>query len=101
MGKVGYAIVKLWADFMSVHPFWLLYLKSDFYFFLTYHVFRYRRKVVRENLLRSFPDKDLKSIKAIEKRFYLNLCDLVVEVRNRYAWIPRGLGAASTTPTPK
>ena len=90
MGKVGYAIVKLWADFMSVHPFWLLYLKSDFYFFLTYHVFRYRRKVVRENLLRSFPDEDLKSIKAIEKRFYLNLCDLVVEGPKSLRMDPKG-----------
>ena len=40
---------------------------------------RYRRKVVRQNLLRSFPEKDAKSIKTIEKHFYRNLCDLVVE----------------------
>lgn len=79
MSKVGYHIVKGWVDFLSVHPYWLLYLKSDFYYLMTYHVMRYRRKVVRQNLLRSFPDKSHKEIKAIEKQFYRNLCDLFVE----------------------
>lgn len=79
MKKIGFHIVKLWAGFLSVHPFWLLYLKSDCYFFLVYHVARYRRKVVRDNLLRSFPEKDMKTIKAIERQYYRNLCDLFVE----------------------
>ena len=55
MNKLGYALVKWWADFMSVQPYWLLYMKSDICYFMAYHVFRYRRKVTRENLLRSFP----------------------------------------------
>ena len=50
MSKVGYYIVKWWMTFLSVHPFWLLYLKADIYYFLAYHVVRYRRKVVRQNL---------------------------------------------------
>ena len=79
MAKLGFHIVKLWVVFLSVHPFWLLYLKSDVYYFLVYHLLRYRRKVVRQNLLRSFPDKDAKEIKRIERRFYQNLCDLFVE----------------------
>ena len=79
MAKLGFHIVKLWVTFLSVHPFWLLYLKSDVYYFLVYHLLRYRRKVVRQNLLRSFPDKDAKEIRRIERRFYQNLCDLFVE----------------------
>ena len=79
MAKLGFHIVKLWVAFLSIHPYWLLYLKSDCYFFLLYHLLRYRRKVVRQNLLHSFPDKDEKEIKRIEKRFYQNLCDLFVE----------------------
>ena len=71
--------MKWWVDFQSIQPYWLLYLKSDLYYLLVYHVARYRRKVVRQNLLRSFPEKDAKSIKSIEKHFYRNLCDLVVE----------------------
>ena len=73
-------MVRFWAYCLSIQPFWLLYLRSDFYFFMVYHVARYRRKVVRENLLRSFPEKNLDEIKAIEKQFYHNLCDQVVEM---------------------
>ena len=79
MGKFGFHIVKLWVTFLSIHPYWLLYLKSDVYYFLVYHLLRYRRKVVRQNLLRSFPDKDAREIKRIERQFYQNLCDLFVE----------------------
>ena len=78
MAIIGFHIVKLWVTFLSIHPYWLLYLKSDCYYFLVYHLLRYRRKVVRENLLRSFPDKDAKEIKRIERHFYQNLCDLFV-----------------------
>lgn len=80
MEKIGFLLVKFWAYCLSISPYWLLYLRSDFYFFVVYHVAHYRRKVVRENLLRSFPEKDLNEIKAIEKRFYHNLCDQVVEM---------------------
>ncbi len=79
MSKIGFHIVRFWCAFLSVHPFWLLYLKSDFYYFVTYYLVRYRRKVVRQNLLRSFPEKSESEIKAIEKRYYGNLCDLFVE----------------------
>ena len=71
--------MKFWVAFLSIHPYWLLYLKSDCYYFLVYHVFHYRRKVVRGNLQRSFPDKDEREIKRIERHFYQNLCDLFVE----------------------
>ena len=80
MERIGLALVKFWAYCLSISPFWLLYLRSDFYFFMVYHVAHYRRKVVRENLLRSFPEKSHAEIKTIEKRFYHNLCDQVVEM---------------------
>lgn len=79
MEKIGFYLVKWWAGFQSFLPYGWLYLKSDFLYLVVYHVVRYRRKVVRQNLLNSFPEKDLKSIKAIETRYYRNLCDLVVE----------------------
>ena len=81
MGKVGFHFLKAWADFNSVLPYWLLYLKSDLVYVLTYHVAHYRRKVVKNNLLRSFPEKGSKELKTIEKRFYHNLCDLIVETQ--------------------
>lgn len=49
------------------------------YYFIIYHLAHYRRKVVRQNIMRSFPEKSLKEIKAIERRFYHNLCDMAVE----------------------
>ena len=79
MAKLGFHIVRLWVAFLSIHPYWLLYLKSDVYYFLVYYLLRYRRKVVRQNLVRSFPDKDEKEIRRIERRFYQNLCDMFVE----------------------
>ncbi len=90
MKKLGFHILKAWVDFMSIHPFWWLYLKSDIFYFLVYHVARYRRKVVRQNLLRSFPEKDQKAIKAIERRFYRNLCDLFVEAPKMMRMGPKG-----------
>lgn len=80
MKKIGFYIAKLWAYGIAVTPFSLLYLRSDIFCFLVYHVVRYRRKVVRENLINSFPEKDLKELKKIEKAFYHNLCDLFVEI---------------------
>ena len=90
MENVGFHIVKGWVRFLSVHPYWLLYLKSDFYYFLMYHILRYRRKVVRQNLLRSFPDKDTREIKQIERHFYQNLCDLFVEAPKSLNTSPKG-----------
>lgn len=80
MKKVGFVLVRFWAWCVAVSPYWLLYLRSDFCFLMVYHVAHYRRKVVRQNLLRSFPEKDAKEVKAIEKRFYHNLCDQVFEM---------------------
>ena len=95
MTKLGFHIVRLWMAFLSIHPFWLLYLKSDCYFFLIYHLLRYRRKVVRENLLRSFPEKDAREIKSIERRFYHNLCDLFVEAPKMMRMGPHGYQSAT------
>ena len=55
------------------------YLGADIGFVILYHLARYRRKVVRDNMVKSFPEKTPKEIKAIEKRFYHNFCDLFAE----------------------
>lgn len=64
---------------LSYLPFPILYVFSDFIFFFTTYIVRYRRKTVRKNLINSFPDKPLKEIRQIEIRFYKNLCDYGVE----------------------
>ena len=60
-------------------PLWFLYLLSDLLFYLIYYVIRYRRKVVRKNLVGSFPDNSPAEILKIEKKFYRYFCDLFVE----------------------
>lgn len=64
---------------LSLLPFRILYILSDMLVFLAYDVVKYRRKVVHDNLTSSFPDKDPKEIKRIEKKFYQFLCDYIFE----------------------
>ena len=61
-------------------PFGLLYLLSSFFFLLLYHVFRYRRAVVAQNLERAFPDMPEADRKRLGKQFYRQLCDVAVEI---------------------
>jgi Kdo2-lipid IVA lauroyltransferase/acyltransferase len=61
-------------------PFRVLYAFSDFLFFVSYHVIKYRRKLVWKNLKNSFPSKSEAELRKIEKQFYTNLCDYGVEM---------------------
>jgi KDO2-lipid IV(A) lauroyltransferase len=60
-------------------PFGVLYLISDFLFFVSYRLVKYRRKIVWKNLKNSFPEKSDVELRTIEKDFYANLCDYAVE----------------------
>ncbi|MDR1860750.1 MAG: lysophospholipid acyltransferase family protein [Bacteroidales bacterium] len=64
---------------LSLLPFPVLYALSSALYYPLYYCVRYRRKIVRQNLLASFPDRNLKEIIVIEKRFYAFFCDYVVE----------------------
>lgn len=64
---------------LSKLPLGVLYLVSDILFPLIYSVVRYRRKVVRKNLVGSFPDKSLSEIRKIERKFYRYFCDIMME----------------------
>ena len=60
-------------------PFSVLYLLSDFLFFVGFRVIKYRRATVWDNLKNSFPNKDHEALRIIERNFYANLCDYAVE----------------------
>ena len=64
---------------LSFLPLNILYILSDFLYVVLYKTFRYRKKVVRTNLLNSFPEKSIKEIENIERKFYSHFCDLVIE----------------------
>ncbi|WP_265241117.1 lysophospholipid acyltransferase family protein [Muriicola sp. Z0-33] len=67
----------LWV--ISILPYRLFYMLSDFLFFLIYHLAGYRRKVVTENLQLVFPEKSDIEIKQIRRQFYAHFCDVMLE----------------------
>ena len=60
-------------------PLRVLYLFSDFAYLLIYYLVGYRKKIVRNNLRNSFPNKTDKEIRKIEKKFYRFFCDTFIE----------------------
>ncbi len=71
MKKIVYALFYLF----SLLPFWVMRLFADIAFVLIYYVIRYRRRLVRQNITSSFPQKSAEEIRRIERRFYLWFCD--------------------------
>jgi KDO2-lipid IV(A) lauroyltransferase len=72
-------LIGLLIHFVSLLPFPVLHFISDFTFVMVYYGIGYRKKTVRENLIRSFPEKEMSEIISIEKKFYRNFCDLMFE----------------------
>jgi len=79
MQYVGYLFFRVLCALMYIIPFWLIYLKADFLYYLMFYVVRYRKKVVYNNLRNSFPQKTEVEINLIAKKFYRHLCDLTLE----------------------
>lgn len=77
--KLIYWLVYGGMWLFSPLPFRVLYVLSDFNYLLMYHVWRYRRKVVRENLEKSFPEKTEAERLQIERKFYRYLSDYMLE----------------------
>lgn len=77
-----YPILKL----LSLLPLPILYLLSDFVYFLMYRVFGYRKKVVLHNLQTAFPEKSEEETEQIMKEFYHNLCDTFIEIIKLISW---------------
>ena len=76
---VGYHLIYGVLKLHAFLPLKALYFFSDILYVLTYHVARYRRKLVRRNLTNSFPEKPLTEIIKIEKEFYHHFCDYFFE----------------------
>jgi len=64
---------------LSYLPLSFLFILSDFLYMVLYKGLKYRKKVVRTNLLNSFPGKSIKEIIKIEQKFYNHFCDLIME----------------------
>ncbi len=76
MAKFAYYCLLLPISYL---PLGVLYVFTDFFFLILATVFPYRKKVIEENLKRSFPAKSAKEIKKLKLQFYLHFCDLLAE----------------------
>jgi KDO2-lipid IV(A) lauroyltransferase len=74
-----YYIVFGLLYFLSLLPLKVLYLLSDFAYFILYKIAGYRKKVVFQNLSLAFPHKSEQEKKAIAKKFYRNFTDTFIE----------------------
>ena len=68
----------LWC--ISVLPFRLLYLFSDFVYVIVYYIIGYRKKTVRENLALALPHLSDAERLIIEKKSFRHLCDMFLEM---------------------
>ena len=60
-------------------PLSVLHGISNVMYYIIYRIFGYRKAVVRQNLIQSFPKKSFAEILEVEKAFYRHFCDLIVE----------------------
>lgn len=74
-----YYIIYGFFWLISVLPFPVLYFFADGIYGIVYYILKYRRKVVMDNLLFSFPEKTEKERIVIAKKFYHNLSDTFFE----------------------
>lgn len=79
MNTILYYILYTIQYLYALLPFRVLYFLSDILYTPIYHIIRYRRGVVKQNLRRSFPEKTEKELKDIEKKFYRHFCDYLLE----------------------
>jgi len=78
---IGIAFIYL----ISLLPHWILYGISDFAFFLIYYIIGYRKQVVYNNLKNSFPEKSHAELKKIERKFFRNLTDVIIETVKEFS----------------
>ncbi len=64
---------------LSILPLRVLYLLSDFAFFILYYITGYRKAIVLDNLVHAFPEKSPEELAVIRRRFYRSFCDQWIE----------------------
>ena len=74
-----FTVVYAFFYMLSLLPMWVLYRLADVGYLLIYYVLKYRRGIVRQNLVSSFPEKTNSEIVNIEKQFYRWFADYFLE----------------------
>lgn len=75
MNQILFQILVLFSRL----PLKVLYFFSDVFSLLNYYIIGYRKKVVFENLKNSFPEKTEPELRRIQKEFFRNFGDFMVE----------------------
>lgn len=73
-----YILLTLWY-LLSLLPLRVHYMLSDLLFLVLYRLLGYRRKVVRTNLKKAFPEKTDEELRRIERGFYHFFGDYIAE----------------------
>lgn len=79
MRFIGYTLTYSFVWLIHLLPERILYLLSDIFYVLMYHVAGYRKRVVYDNLRNAFPQYEKSELKRTARRFYHHLCDLLLE----------------------
>lgn len=79
MGTILFILFYGFTWLIAQVPLVIIHRFSEITYLIAYYLVRYRRKIVRKNLINSFPNKTKKELIRIEKKFYLHLCDLIFE----------------------
>lgn len=77
--NILYAPLGAMLHLIALLPYRALYMISDCLYVLIYHLLKYRKRVVWNNLRESFPEKTDAEITAIMKKFYRFLTDYFLE----------------------
>jgi len=80
-GNMGLRARLVYGLFVAVAslPFFFWYALSDLLAFVLRVLVKYRREVIYENLRGSFPEKSPEELRRLQKQFYRNFCDTLVE----------------------
>ena len=69
--RLPYYLLRLGTSLLAHLPWWLIHVLSRALAWLMAHLVRYRRRVIRENLRNSFPERSEAEQRQIEWDFYL------------------------------
>lgn len=76
---IVYSLALAFGRLVALLPFRLIYGLSNFIAWLLGSVLKYRSPVIQQNLQASFPEKGEQELVKIQKSFYRNFADIIVE----------------------
>lgn len=79
MKFLSYIFFRLFYALLSITPFRVVFILSDFVAFLLQYIIGYRKKVIVNNLKNAFPEINKIEHLRIVKKTYQNLSDLLLE----------------------